>query len=55
MFKKLTEFSIKYRVPVVVFFLLCGVFFASKIRLLEIDTAIKSQLPNTMPFKNTFG
>lgn len=51
MFRKLSEFSIKYRVVVVLVFVLTAVFFASKLKFLEIDTAIKSQLPDTMPSK----
>lgn len=51
MFERLTKFSIKYRIPIIIAFVGLSLFFASKIRLLEIDTDIKSQLPDNMPAK----
>lgn len=51
MLKKLTEFSIKFRWFVIIAFVGIGLFFGSKLPKLEIDTALKSMLPKTMPAK----
>lgn len=51
MLKKLTDLSIKYRWLVIILFLGVSILFGTKLKELEIDTDIKSMLPNSMPAK----
>ncbi len=51
--EKLSEFIIKYRLPVIISTLLVSLFFASRIPRAEVESDVKQMLPRDMPSRIT--